>query len=296
MSYKHLFAFVLLLANACEKNPADPSTQGSTTSTVVGSVTDKYHYPMRPIPNATLLLSSQSGVDSTLSDSTGRFHFHQVLKGPHVLRTWAAHCDTVSITFATNGEDTVTRDAELSLIYPFDPGIVVAGFTDSTEVDSVVQRCASLGLTVETLYGFICESRLAPDSLAYVRSVLTSKTYLDETDYTIYVSNGVIRIVGQFVTIGVADLDDWRATRAQLQISSIPSPYRNGVIRTQEGQEIYWVRALRTYSMIRWLELSYRIPIILWDADHASADGCCRRGYSHLPRPVMFGGGVPPTR
>ena len=257
----HPHIFLLAFVCACNKNPVNFTAGPDLPGSLNGTIADKYLYPIWPISNARVRIISASVLDSATTDSSGKFQFLQLPDGNYTLTVTAAAYDTVSTTILIEKTDPLTVSIELSPVYRYEAGTVLAGFKDSITVDSVFHLFSSLGLTIRRLNGFDHQSNLPADSLPMVREVLKSKPYLNETDYTVFAYNGVIKIVGGFNNLDSTKVADWCDTGTRLKISSVPSPYRDGEIHTQDGQEIVWVRSLRGYPMIRWLELNYYIPI-----------------------------------
>ena len=259
---KYLVCILLLFPVwACNKSPVDSTGNSNSSGSIVGTITDKYRYPIRAIPNSKLYLSSGSKIDSTLSDSSGRFQFLQISTGLYTFRVCANGYDTVTQVLAVQHGDSSTLNIELSWSSKYVLGTLLIGFTDSTTVESVFHLISSLGLTIKSLSCFTHESNLPVDSLSLVRSILGSKPYLTETDYTIYVYNGVIRIVGGFKNLDSTSMADWMQTKSQLRIVSALSPYNYATVHAEEGQEIIWVRNLRIYPMIKWLDLDWFIIV-----------------------------------
>jgi hypothetical protein len=257
----HLCTLLLLLVWACNKSPVDSSVNLTGNGSIAGNITDKYFYPIRTISNAKIYISSSSEIDSVLADSSGTFQFLQLPVDLYTLKVIANSYDTITTTFAVQNGKTSILNIELSLIYKYELGTVLAGFTDTTNVETVFRLFSSQGLTINNLQGFDHQSNLSIDSLSIIRDILKSKSYLNETDNTIFIYNGVIRIVGGFNNLDSIKMADWNETKTRLKIVSVPSSYRDGNFHTEDGQEVIWVRSLRSYSIIKWLELNYYVPI-----------------------------------
>jgi len=259
---KYYLLILLLALNSCRNNPvtSNNSTTNSLTS-IRGTITDKYDYPIRPIANAQVFLSTGSTVDTTFSDSSGNYLFLKVPAGANTLVVSAATYNLLVITLEGQNEDTVIFNIELTSSYRYVLGEVDVGFADSTTVEKAFTFISGLGLTIEQLNGFNCQSNLPTDSLSSVQQILGSKSYLDQNSKSIFVSNGAITILETFINLDSGKIADWVATEAQLKITSIPTPYRDGYIQTQKGQEVVWVIKLKNYPIVKWLELDYYIPM-----------------------------------
>ena len=257
---KSFLCFLLvLLVSGCTKNPVSYSS-GSKGS-FMGTVTAKYFYPVREISSARVFVNSSLISDSALTDSNGSFQFPELPPGHYSVNITADTYDPVDTTIEVVSDEAKTLAIEMPLIYRYELGTVLVGFKDSTTVESAFELFSSLNLTVKSLMGFDHQSNLPTDSLSFVRSALESKPYLTETDYTIFVADGVIRIVGGFNNLDSAKMADWERTKTQLEIVSVPSSYRDGNIQTESGQEIFWVCHLSNYQIVKWLVLDYYVPI-----------------------------------
>jgi hypothetical protein len=256
-------AIILFIAIAsCNKNPLDMSNTSNYPGSISGTVKDKYNFPVRTISQARVFLSSLHYIDSTLTDSSGFFQFNQIPADSYQLVITANTYDTVTTAIVLHDGGTIPIDVELSLIYEYELGTILAGFKDTTSVVTAFVICSQLGLTLARLNGFDHISTLPTDSLVFARNILHSKSYLSCTEYTVFSYNDTIRVGCTFYSLTNENIADWMETQNQLKIVSVPSIYRNGEIHTQSGQEVFWVRELRNYPIIEWLELNYRIPII----------------------------------
>lgn len=261
MSRLSITIIILLILLGCNKNLIISPDNTNSYGSVVGIITDRYCYPISPVPNARVSIRSASYSDSTHTDSSGAFKFVLLRNGVYTLEAVADIYDTLDTTFTMRNADTLSVSLELPLIYEYELGTVLAGFQDTATVTYVFQLCSNLGLSIKKLKGFDHKSKISVDSLSFVRTILQSKNYLVVTDYTVFSYGGAIWYVGGFRNLDSVKVADWIRTQNQLKFISVSSPYRDGNIQTQEGQEVVWIRALRNYPVIRWLTLNYLIPI-----------------------------------
>lgn len=247
--------FLVVVASGCNNNPVSPASAGK--GSITGTITAKYFYPVRGISGSLVIAISPSTSDSVLTDGSGNFQFPGLHAGRYSINITASMYYTVDTTIEVVGDKASALAIETPLTYRYESGTVLVGFKDSTTVESAFELFSGLGLTVKSLKGFNYRSNLPTDSLSFVRRVLESKTYLTETDYTVFVADGFITVLGFFNNLDSAKVADWEQAKAQLQLVSVPYSYQDGNIQTEPGQEIVWVKSLNKYPMVKWLELNY---------------------------------------
>jgi hypothetical protein len=255
-----IFIFLAIILG-CRGNPSEAPTPAKSRGSISGTMVARYFYPDYPVSNAMIHLTSAQFTDSTRADSSGHFEIPNIPPGTYTLLASASTYDTLDSTIVITGGVPLTFRLELSLIYDYVPGVILAGFTDSCTIVQVFELCTAFDLSVGYLAGFDHRSLLPTDSLDIVRQVLYSKPYLGATDNTVFVHDDTIRIVPHFYHMDSAAVMDWLYTQQQLSVVSVPTIYRDGDLHTEDGLEIVKIGDLRSHPIIRWLRLSYRYPI-----------------------------------
>lgn len=161
--------------------------------------------------------------------------------------------------------------AEPEDAYPFVAGDLLLGIKEGVPITKAFRLADSLNFTMTRLDGFLYNSNLPKDSVAYVRKVLLTKSYLTRSGsatgniYTVYVSpdNDKIRIANSFFEMDRASQQDWVATMQQLQLVASPSTTATMALKVPVGEEKYWRTELRASPLVSWTELNSIIPIQL---------------------------------
>ncbi len=225
-----------------------------------GKIIDLVAYPVIGIENALVKMKSQNINVSVFTDKRGYFYFGNLPNENYELQIVKSAYDTLreDIKFSADSLFKDFRVFEINTIYDYSEGIIALGFNDTSTVEHIYTIINSLNLKIQRLNGFIYTSLLPIDSLDYVRSFLSTKSYLWITnENTIYVSQNSIKVYCTFIEFDEAAISDWFITKEKLQLNSINTKYRDGIIEVPINEEIKWARAFREYMELRWITLDY---------------------------------------
>jgi hypothetical protein len=141
-------------------------------------------------------------------------------------------------------------------------GNVVIGINSSVSLNEVFELMNEKAAFIEQMNGFFNYSTLPKDSLEYVKNILKSKPYTQQSgieEASAFVSENDSRIV---VTESLFKMDtaaqhDWLLTLNKLELKDLGNETKNLVISVGPGSEKYWIDIFRRHPYVTWAELNY---------------------------------------
>jgi hypothetical protein len=142
------------------------------------------------------------------------------------------------------------------------PGVVKVEFTKNARLKSAFDLVNGFNLEIISVYSSLYVSKLPPDSIDYIVTMLNSKRYLNDGSWQVkkngdvYIDSqtGRIILVCSMYGMDKTKQTDWAITVAVLGMTEQPSP-KLFFLKVPEGQEIYWRDKLRRESIVRESEL-----------------------------------------
>ena len=246
--------------NFCEKTD-NPVINEPSEIYFGGYIVDMIDYPIYNIPDVKVKITSNSYIDSTTTNNTGYFGFQKIHPNYYQVLITKNGYDTIQVDRYLASVDSINIVFELRKNTGFREGKVIVGFFDTVSVNILFPLIDSLGLIIEKLNGFVYKSSISIDSLDYVRRILSSKSYLVVTNYTVYNFSGTITSVCPFINLDKNKFNDWMTTQNDLRFVHVDYSYKNGDLDVPAGEEIKWARELRQYTIFRYIGLDYAVIV-----------------------------------
>lgn len=142
------------------------------------------------------------------------------------------------------------------------PGVLKVEFTKNTRLKSAFELVNGFNLEIISLYSSLYVSKLPPDSIDYIATMLNSKRYLNNGrwpvknngDVYIDYQTGKINVVCSMYGMDKTKQTDWAITLSVLGMTEQPSP-KLFFLKVPEGQERYWRDKFRREDIVRESEL-----------------------------------------
>ncbi len=156
-------------------------------------------------------------------------------------------------------------DQDVNTCPDYVPGDLVVGIASSATLEDAFFIFTAYGLSIEQADGFLYTSPYPADSAASLAAYLDTKPYIHAHGFGVGSGNVFVHYQTRVLQVALTYWDmngvnqhDWTVTHRALQLTRVASPFQYLVLRVPAGQELQWLKKVRTNTITTWAELNCR--------------------------------------
>lgn len=139
-------------------------------------------------------------------------------------------------------------------------GDVIVGIKNTISIEQVFSLFNQLNLQIDQMNGFFYTSPFPQDSLLNLITFLNTKSYINTRNFSasafVDYQTGIINVTTFFFNMNSSNQQDWIKTKKSLNLVDTKGETKDIVLKIPVGQEKYWLKKLKTNSIVTWTELN----------------------------------------
>lgn len=150
------------------------------------------------------------------------------------------------------------NDVEEKIESEFVKGDVIVGINPEVQLEKLFTYTNSFGLKIDQISGYTYTTTIPKDSIPFIKTVLDAKNYIKTRNFSASIWTHY-QTETTYSTTMLWDMDltnqqDFIQTKNSLRMADNLSATKTMVLKVPEGQELYWIKKLKSFSWVRWAE------------------------------------------